>query len=186
MIEAIWRDIQRYKKDEDNLFFSIIKAAYTHPAFIGVLWYRIGHALWLRRKNPLFFILLILHRILYPLVRIQSGLELSPRTDIGPGLYIAHFGPTVIHPETIAGCNLTLLQGVTIGANKSGVPQIGDNVSIATGARVIGKIKLGDNSIVGAGAVVIKDVLPGTTVVGIPAKPIHSEEVLHVVGKMID
>jgi serine O-acetyltransferase len=186
MIEAIWRDIQRYKKDEENLFFSLVKAAYTHPSFIGVLWYRIGHALWVRRKNPLFFILLMFHRILYPLVRIQSGLELSPRTDIGPGLYVAHFGPTVIHPDTVAGCNLTVLQGVTIGADKFGVPQIGDNVSIATGARVIGKIRLGDNSIVGAGAVVIKDVPPGITVVGIPAKPIHSEEVIQTVSNIID
>jgi serine O-acetyltransferase len=186
MFETIRRDIQRYEKGEGNFLVTLIKAAYTHPAFIGVFWYRIGHALWQRRMNPFFFLLLFIHRILYPLVRIHSGLELSPRTQIGPGLYVAHFGPTVIHPDTIAGSNLTILQGVTIGSDRHGVPQIGENVSIATGARVIGKIKIGDNSVIGAGAVVVKDVPPGCTVVGIPAKPVHSDEVIQIISNMED
>jgi serine acetyltransferase len=106
MFALIRSDIERYNCDHSNLIVAMIKAAYTHPAFIGVIWYRIGHAIWARRRNPICFIALILHRILYPLVRIHSGLELSPRAEIGPGLYVAHFGPTVIHYRwTSHGCS---------------------------------------------------------------------------------
>jgi serine O-acetyltransferase len=122
--------------------------------------------------------LLVFHRALYPLIRIYSGLELSPRAQIGAGLYVAHFGPTIIHPETIAGNHLILMQGVTIGARQDGVPHLGNHVSIAAGARVLGGISLGDNVVVGAGAVVVKDVPSDCTVVGIPAKPVNEAEVL--------
>jgi serine O-acetyltransferase len=149
-------------------------ASYVHPSFVGVVWYRLGRALWLRRRNPICFALLILNRALYPLVRMYSGLELSPRATIGPGLFVGHFGPTVIHPDTVAGRNLTVLQGVTIGFQGGGVPQIGCNVSIGAGAAVVGAIRIGDNATVGAGAVVTQDVQDGTTVAGIPARPIRS------------
>jgi serine O-acetyltransferase len=173
MIGLIRSDLRRYASTNSNLAAASIIAAYTHPAIVGVIWYRIGHALWLKRKNPLFYVLLVINRILYPLVRIYSGLELSPRTQIGPGLFVAHFGPTVIHPSTVAGRNLTLEQGVTIGRSGAGVPHIGHDVFIGTGARVIGGITIGDHVSVGAGAVVVKDVPPNCVVVGIPARPVR-------------
>ncbi len=181
MFELIKSDLKRYNNENDKLLHSLIKAAYTHPAFIGLVWYRIGHTLWEKRNNPIFFFLLTINRILYPLVRIHSGLELSPRAQIGPGLYIAHFGPTVVHPNTRAGSNLTLLQGVTIGEHNNGVPTFGNNVAIATGAKVIGGITIGDNVTIGAGAVVVKDVPDNCTVVGIPAKSISSQEEIQAV-----
>ncbi len=176
MLNTIKSDVKRYTSDGDRVLIATIKAAYNHPSFIGLIWYRIGHALWEKRKNPICFILLMLNRFLYPLIRIYSGLELSIQAQIGPGLYIAHFGPTVIHPKTVAGSNLTLLQGVTIGEHDNGVPNIGNNVGIGTGAKVIGGITIGNNVIIGSGAVVVKDVFDNCTVVGIPAKPVHSED----------
>ena len=41
----------------------------------------------------------------------------------------------------------------------------------SAGAKVLGSITLGDGVRVGSNAVVINDVMPNTTVVGIPAKP---------------
>ena len=61
---------------------------------------------------------------------------------------------------------------VTVGG-KSGhfeVPVIGDNVYLATGAKILGPIKIGNNVTVGANAVVIKDVPDNCVVAGIPAK----------------
>ncbi len=49
---------------------------------------------------------------------------------------------------------------------------IGDDVWIGGGAVVLPGISIGDGAIVGAGAVVTRDVAPGATVVGNPARPL--------------
>lgn len=176
MTGLIRSDIRRYANKSSNLATTLIKAAYDHPAIIGIIWFRIARALWLRRKNPLCWSLLVINRLLYPLIRIYSGLELSPKTEIGPGLFIAHFGTTVIHPSAVAGRNLTIEHGVTIGLGPSGVPRIGNDVTIGAGARIINGITIGDNACVGAGAVVVKDVPKYCVVVGVPAKPVRVHE----------
>ena len=56
--------------------------------------------------------------------------------------------------------------------NVSGWARVGAGVLVGTGAQILEDIVIGDSAIVGAGAVVNKNVEPGTTVVGIPAKPI--------------
>lgn len=57
-------------------------------------------------------------------------------------------------------------------ANISGGVQVGKGVLVGTGAQILQYLHVGDYATVGAGAVVSKDVEPGTTVVGIPAKPL--------------
>ena len=42
--------------------------------------------------------------------------------------------------------------------------------SIGTGALILGGVRIGSGALVGAGAVVTRDVLPGATVAGIPAR----------------
>ena len=86
----------------------------------------------------------------------------------------------VFLPSIKAGRNLTILHGVTIGAGTGGQPQLGDNVSIGTGAKIIGGVIIGNNVIVGAGAVVTKDIPSGSIAVGIPAQalPIQQNELV--------
>lgn len=48
---------------------------------------------------------------------------------------------------------------------------IGCNVWIGAGAIIMPGVTLGDGAIVGAGAVVTRDVPPGQTVIGVPARP---------------
>jgi UDP-2-acetamido-3-amino-2,3-dideoxy-glucuronate N-acetyltransferase len=43
--------------------------------------------------------------------------------------------------------------------------------SIGSGAVVLGGVRIGAGALVGAGAVVTRDVVPGTTVRGVPARP---------------
>ncbi len=61
---------------------------------------------------------------------------------------------------------------MTIGgrSGKENVPVIGNDVYIATGAKILGDIKVGNNVIIGANAVVIKDVPDNCVVAGVPAK----------------
>lgn len=49
---------------------------------------------------------------------------------------------------------------------------IGSNVWVGGGALIMPGVTIGDDTIIGAGAVVTRDVPPGTTVVGNPARPL--------------
>ncbi|MPN56018.1 hypothetical protein SDC9_203703 [bioreactor metagenome] len=44
---------------------------------------------------------------------------------------------------------------------------------VASGAKVLGPFKVGDNSKIGAGAVVLKEVPPGSTVIGVPGRVVN-------------
>jgi acetyltransferase-like isoleucine patch superfamily enzyme len=47
---------------------------------------------------------------------------------------------------------------------------VGRRASIGTGAIILGGVRIGEGALVGAGAVVTRDVPPGATVVGSPAR----------------
>lgn len=173
-LKLLKADLRRYAVAErmTPLPLLLFESIYRHPSAAGVIYYRFGQCFYQNQRNPLCFLFFFLHTLFYPLIRLYSGVELSPRAQIGPGLCVMHFGPTVIHPDVVAGKNLTLLHRVTLGYAKSGIPSIGDNVSIGVGATVIGGITIGNNVSIGAGAVVTKDIPSNCTAVGIPARPI--------------
>jgi acetyltransferase-like isoleucine patch superfamily enzyme len=47
--------------------------------------------------------------------------------------------------------------------------------TIGSGATILGGVRIGAGATVGAGAVVTKDVAPGSTVVGNPARPLPGQ-----------
>ncbi len=57
--------------------------------------------------------------------------------------------------------------------NISGGVHLAAGVLVGTGAQILQYVRVGAAAKVGAGAVVTKDVAPGDTVVGIPAKPLR-------------
>ena len=57
--------------------------------------------------------------------------------------------------------------------NISGGVRVAAGVLVGTGAQVLQYVSIGEGATVGAGAVVTKDVAAGSTVVGIPAKPLQ-------------
>ena len=109
---------------------------------------------------------------------IRYGIDISRDARIGSGFYIGHFGGIFVNAEVVIGDNCNISQGVTLGrqnrGEREGCPTIGDNVYIAPGAKIIGRISIGDRAAVGANAVVVSDVTPGTTVGGVPARPISA------------
>lgn len=116
------------------------------------------------------------YRVLNKAIEISTGISVPASVTIGEGFYIGHFGQIIFHSKVQAGKNLSVGQGVTIGARGvgwEGVPRLGDNVYVGVGAKVLGNITIGDNARIGANAVVLHDVPANTTVVGIPARPIH-------------
>jgi acetyltransferase-like isoleucine patch superfamily enzyme len=59
------------------------------------------------------------------------------------------------------------------GATLCGRVTVGDTSFIGAGSVILPRVKIGKNSIVGAGSIVTKNVPPGLTVAGNPAKFIN-------------
>ena len=78
----------------------------------------------------------------------------------------------VINSSARGGRNVWLESGVVIGDNRGRYPVLADDIFVGSGAKIIGGVTLGAGARVGANAVVLHDVAPGTTVVGIPARPL--------------
>jgi serine O-acetyltransferase len=86
---------------------------------------------------------------------------------------------------------VSIYQNVTLGGTNptTGVggkrhPTIRSGVVIGSGAQVLGPIEVGEGAKIGANSVVTKDVAPGMTVVGIPAKPVPVEAIHYSPGFM--
>ena len=114
------------------------------------------------------------HRGLQPLaLRLQTrairigGAEIHPAADLGPGFALIHTVGVVVGHEVVAGRNLVLYHGVTLGhtGTGDGQPRIGDDVRVGAGAKVLGPVKVGDRAWIGANAVVLADV-PADAVIG--------------------
>jgi glycosyltransferase involved in cell wall biosynthesis len=64
---------------------------------------------------------------------------------------------------------------ITIGGRngKYEVPRLGDNVFVASGARILGDVTIGDGAVIGANAVVIRSVPAHSIAAGVPARIIR-------------
>ncbi|WP_300975254.1 serine O-acetyltransferase [Sphingomonas sp. LHG3406-1] len=142
-----------------------------YPGAWALLYHRIAHWLWIGRLSWL-------ARLVNHFSRFMTGIDIHPGARIGRNFFIDH-GFTVIGETADIGDNVTIYQNVTLGGTNpsTGVggkrhPTLEDNVVIGSGAQILGPITLGEGARVGSNSVVTKDVLPRTTVVGIPARPV--------------
>jgi len=114
---------------------------------------------------------------LYTYVRARMGCDIGLGADIGPGFRIGHRSDVVIGSMAVIGADVHVYNGVSIGTRRpplNEMPTIGDRVLICSGAKVLGDIKIGDDVVIAANAVVLDDVPSGTTVAGVPARPIRA------------
>lgn len=139
------------------------------------MWFRFGRMAWSLRIPGLRHLLLLAYNLLLPFVRLVSGVQVLPQTRVGPGLAILHFGPNIIHPNSVLEGNCIIHHNVTLAADSDhSAPYVGANVQIGTGAVLFGGISIGNDTMIGAGAVVTKSMPPWCIAGGVPAKVIRS------------
>jgi serine O-acetyltransferase len=116
--------------------------------------------------------------LLHTLIEMMTGLSTQYRADIGPELYLGHFGRTIVHAEAIhadakLGTRCNLSQGMTIGISgrgeRRGVPVLGQGVIVGAHAVICGRIIVGDDVAVAA-TLSGRDFEAQATVMGSPAE----------------
>ncbi|MDR3562994.1 MAG: serine O-acetyltransferase [Negativicutes bacterium] len=182
MFDRLKKDVQVIF-DRDPAAKSVLEVVLCYPGLHIIWFHRIAHSLYKRGW-------ILLPRLISNLARLLTGIEIHPGATIGEGLFIDHGMGVVIGETAELGNNVTLYQGVTLGGTgkEKGKrhPTIGDNVVIATGAKVLGSFKVGSNSKIGAGSVVLSEVPPNSTVVGIPGKVVVQNGCKVMAGMGID
>jgi serine O-acetyltransferase len=111
--------------------------------------------------------------------KFRYGFDISATTQIGPGLYIGHFGGVVLSPYAVIGSNVNIAQGVTIGAasrgRHKGAPTLEDRVWVGANAIIVGKVTVGHDALIAPGAYVNFDVPARAIVVGNPGQVVSDK-----------
>ena len=156
-----------------------------YPGVLALALHRVGHWLW---EGRLYFIA----RLINHFARFLTAIDIHPGAKIGRRFFLDH-GFSVIGETAEIGDDVTIYQSVTLGGTNpsAGVggkrhPTIGSGVVIGSGAQVLGPIEIGEGAKIGANSVVTKDVAPGSTVVGIPARAVPGDSVHYSPGFLAD
>ena len=95
---------------------------------------------------------------------ISEACVVGSKTTLGDFVTV-RLGSVISHDVTVGDFSL-IGPGVTI----AGKAELGRCCFVGAGATLLPEVRIGDFAIVGAGAVVTKDVAPGATVAGVPAR----------------
>ena len=155
--------------DGDPAAKNLDEIIFSYPGMAAITIQRIAHELH-SLKVPL------IPRIMGEFAHRETGIDIHPGARIGNSFFIDHGTGVVIGETTDIGSNVTIYQGVTLGALsfKEGTdsmrgqkrhPSIEDNVVIYAGATILGgNTVIGAGSVIGGNVWVINSVPPGTKV----------------------
>ena len=167
---AQFREDIRSVFDRDPAARSVWEVVTCYPGFHALVAHRVAHWFWVRGFKWL-------GRFTSHLARWLTGIEIHPGATIGRRFFIDHGMGVVIGETAEIGDDVTLYHGVTLGGtswNKGKRhPTLRNGVVVGAGAKVLGPITMHEGAKVGSNAVVVKDVPPGATAVGIPARIIE-------------
>jgi serine O-acetyltransferase len=170
--------LRRFREDiatvleRDPAARSAIEVVLCYPGIHAVWIHRIANRLWRMKITTI-------ARFLSNLARLFTGIEIHPGATLGRRVFIDHGTGVVIGETTEIGDDCTIYQGVTLGGVSLNEgkrhPTLMRGVVVAAGAKVLGPFTVGANARIGSNAVVLREVPPGATAVGIPARIIVNE-----------
>ncbi|KAK9155319.1 hypothetical protein Sjap_002799 [Stephania japonica] len=160
-------------KQRDPVCVSMTHCVLNFKGFHALVAHRIAHKLW--SQNRVSLALLIQSR-----ASEVFAVDIHPAARIGRGVMLDHGTGVVIGETAVVGSHVVIMHGVTLGGTgkESGDrhPKIGDGVLVGAGSCLLGPIWIGKGAKIGAGSVVlVREVLPGTTVVGNPGRVIEGQ-----------
>jgi serine O-acetyltransferase len=160
-------------RDRDPAARSTWEVLTCYPGLHALWFHRLAHWCWMRGLRWA-------GRFVSHIARWLTGIEIHPGAVIGRRVFIDHGMGVVIGETAEVGDDSTLYQGVTLGGTSlvrgaKRHPTLGRGVIVGAGAKVLGGFTVGDGARIGSNAVVIKEVPPGATAVGNPARILHKE-----------
>lgn len=159
--------------ERDPAAHSAFTVLTCYPGLHVLVFHRWAHACWSRGLRWL-------GRFISQLARFFTGIEIHPGAKIGRRVFIDHGMGVVIGETAEVGDDCTIYQGVTLGGTSltrgtKRHPTLGKGVIVGANSQVLGGFTVHDGARVGSNAVVLKEVPPGATAVGNPARIIHKE-----------
>ncbi|WP_435179500.1 acyltransferase [Halorussus sp. AFM4] len=143
---------------------------------------------WTRAKNPLRvainYLVIVLARV-SPSLTLKNVLLRSIGVTVGEGVsWGLESTPDVFWPElvtvedhAIVGYDATILCHEFLQDEyRTGEVVVGERAMIGAGAVILPGVEIGAGASVAANSLVTRDVPPGETVAGVPAKPMSGEE----------
>ncbi len=149
---------------------SVDEVLLCYPGIHALIHHRLAHQLYLLD-------LPLLARIAAEIAHGETGIDIHPGAQIGPGCFIDHGTGVVIGETARIARGVRIYQAVTLGAKRfttdadgnleKGLarhPIVEDEVVIYAGATILGRVTLGRGPVIGGNVWITSDVAPGATV----------------------
>ena len=167
-LRAILKDDMKAAFERDPAAESLDVIIFCYPGIEAVATQRLAHVLY-HQGVP------IIPRMWTERAHSRTGIDIHPGAHIGRSFFIDHGTGVVVGESTQIGDNVSLYQGVTLGAlspSKGQVlkdvkrhPTIEDNVIIYAGATILGgETVVGKGSVIGGSVWLTESVPPGSRV----------------------
>jgi serine O-acetyltransferase len=152
---------------------------WLEPGFLAVAVHRLANARWDISTKLLRFPARVGCRLASTWVEWVLGIEISRSTRLGRRVRIYHHGGIVLGARSI-GDDVQIRHNTTFGLldrrDHAAMPIIGNHVEVGAGSVVCGPITVGDGAVIAANSLVVRDVAPGATVMGVPARQVSITE----------
>jgi serine O-acetyltransferase len=149
---------------------SVDEVLLCYPGLQAMIHHRVAHRLY-QLGVPM------LARVVSELSHADTGIDIHPGAQIGPGFFIDHGTGVVIGETAEIGRNVRLYQAVTLGAKRFEVdeqghlqkgaprhPIVEDDVVIYAGATVLGRVTIGRGSTIGGNVWLTRSIPPGSQI----------------------